>query len=81
MITEQIAELRAWVGTWSGKLSLAAAAVGTALADNAVTALGLADYIPEGWPRIVVLIGVALATFLTPKAAAKKDAANAEPAA
>jgi hypothetical protein len=80
MITGQLAELRAWVGTWSGKLALAAAAVGTALADNAVTTLGLAEFIPEGWPRVVVLIGVALATFIAPKAAAKKDAAVADAA-
>ena len=69
-----ITEIKDWLRTYSGKLAVTASAIGTVLADNAITALGMAEFIPDGWPRALVLIGVAVATFITPMKALKKDA-------
>lgn len=77
-MTETLRGLREWLGTYSGKLAAVAAGLGAVLADNAVTALGMADFIPAGWPRAVLLLAIAVATFVTPYTAQKKDAANAD---
>ena len=74
---EHIAEARAWLSTWSGKLAMTAAAIAPVLAENAMSSLGLAQYIPEGFPRFAFLVGVVICTFLLPLKAQKKDAANA----
>lgn len=81
MITEHVTEARDWLSTWSGKLAATAAAIAPILADNALASLGLAEYVPEGWPRFTFLVGVVVCTFLLPLKAAKKDGANADPAA
>lgn len=73
-----LTETRAWLGTWSGKLSAAAGIIAAPLANNAVVTAGLADYIPYGLPRLVFLAVIVLASIFGPKAAAKKDAALAE---
>lgn len=77
-LTEHLQEARAWLTTWSGKLAATAAAIAPILADNAMTSLGLAEYVPEGWPRFAFLVGVVVCTFLLPLKAAKKDTADAD---
>ncbi len=74
--SEHVAEARAWLSTWSGKLAATAAAIAPILADNALASLGLAEYVPEGWPRFTFLVGVVVATFILPLKAVKKDANN-----
>lgn len=75
---EHLTEAREWLSTWSGRLAATAAAVAPILADNAMSSLGLAEYVPEGWPRFTFLTGVVIATFLLPLKAQKKDQANGE---
>lgn len=69
-------EAREWLKTWSGKVAATAAAIAPILADNALASLGLAEYVPEGWPRFTFLVGVIVCTFLIPLKAQKKDVAN-----
>jgi hypothetical protein len=73
---EHLQEAREWLSTWSGKLAATAAVIAPVLAENAMSSLGLAEYVPEGWPRFAFLVGVIVCTFLLPLKAQKKDASN-----
>lgn len=79
--TEHLTEARDWLKTWSGKLAATAAVLAPLLAENAMSSLGLAEYVPEGWPRFAFLVGVVVCTFLLPLKAQKKDAAVADASA
>lgn len=75
---QQLVELREWLTSWSGYLAAAAAALAGVLAADPSAALFASNLVPEGWPRTAFVIAVVSATYLLPKAAAKKDAAKTE---
>lgn len=74
LVTNLLQEIREWLKTWGGKLSVAAASVGAPLAEHGLTALGIAEYVPSGWPRGLFLVAIGAAIIIAPMKATKKDA-------
>lgn len=75
-LRSQLAELRAWLTSWSGTLAAAAAAIAGLLAAEPSVALFAAELIPAGWPRVLFVIAIVTVTYVLPMKAQNKDGAD-----